>query len=161
MSESTEHRHRGHEASASSQTINEVLNESMRGYEKVLKTGVELQEQSIRLWSDLLARIGSPEQFQSKIAELNADFLPAFRKQLEEVLGASNLVSNQSVALLRKSTGLLEATSLPDAQRRIQDYLEALMGATRVNVHLALNTTARMMNFWNESAMHSSAASAK
>jgi len=152
---STEHRHKEHEAGASQETINEVFHESMRGYEKVLKTGVELQEQSIRLWSDLLAKLGSPEQFQSKVAELNADFLPAFRKQLEEVLGASNLVSNQSVALLRKSTGLLEATSIPDAQRRLQDYLEALMGATRVNVHLALNTTARLMNFWNESAMQS------
>jgi len=161
MSESsTEQRQKGHEASASAKTtsaktIKEVFNESMRGYERVLKTGVELQEQSIRLWSDLLSRIGSPDQFQSKLQELNADFLPAFRKQMEEVLGASNLVSNQSVALLRKSTGLLEATSIPDAQRRIQDYLEALMGATRVNVHLALNTTARMMNFWNESAAHS------
>jgi len=156
---STEHRHKEHGATASPETINEVFHESMRGYEKVLKTGVELQEQSIRLWSDLLAKVGSPEQFRSKVEELNADFLPAFRKQLEEVLGASNLVSNQSVALLRKSTGLLEATSIPDAQRRLQDYLEALMGATRVNVHLALNTTARMMNFWNESAMQSAPSS--
>lgn len=158
MSEpSTEQRQKEKEATASTQTISEVFHESMRGYERVLKTGVELQEQSIRMWSDLLSRVGSPEQFQSKLDALNADLFPAFRKQMEEVLGASNLVSSQSVALLRKSTGLLQANSIPDAQRRLQEYLEALLGATRVNVRLALNTTARMMNFWNESASHDNA----
>ena len=142
-----------------SQTINEVFHESMRGCEKALKSAVELQEQSIGMWSELLTHAATPERFQKKMETFNADLFPAFRKQMEENVGAFNLVSSEAVALIRKSTELLQATSIPDAQRRLQDYLESLMRASRINVHLALNSAARMMNLWSESAMQANRAS--
>lgn len=150
----TEQRKKGSEASSSpSQTINEVFHETMRGYEKALKTGIELQEQSIGFWSDLLTKIGSPEQLQTKWRSVNADLYPDFSKQIEESVAAYNLVNSQAVSLVQKSTGLLQATSIPEAQRCFQEYMEAVLGTARVNFQLALGTSMRLMNLWNDSAL--------
>ena len=42
------------------QTTDEVFHEAMRSYEKALKSGIQLQEESVNLWKDLLTKLGSP-----------------------------------------------------------------------------------------------------
>ena len=37
---------------AASETIDEVFHEAMRSYEKALKSGIQLQEESVNLWKD-------------------------------------------------------------------------------------------------------------
>jgi hypothetical protein len=43
-----------------------------------------------------------------------------------------------------------EATSVPEAQRRVQDLVESSLAALRVNVHSALNTNAKIITSWKE-----------
>jgi hypothetical protein len=52
--------------------------------------------------------------------------------------------------LLEKSLGVYQATSIPDAQRRVQDLMESSLTTLRVNVHTALNTNARIMSSWKD-----------
>jgi hypothetical protein len=51
---------------ATSETIAEPFQEAMGSYEKTLKSGIQLQEESVNLWKDLLTKLGSPEEFQAK-----------------------------------------------------------------------------------------------
>ena len=46
---------------AASATTDEVFHEAMRSYEKALKSGIQLQEESVNLWKDLLTKLGSPK----------------------------------------------------------------------------------------------------
>jgi hypothetical protein len=46
-----------------SASIEEFFHEAMRSYEKALKSGIQLQEESVNLWKDLLSKLGSPEEF--------------------------------------------------------------------------------------------------
>ena len=50
------------ESAATSEAINELFHEAMRSYEKALKSGIQLQEESVNLWKDLLTKLGSPEE---------------------------------------------------------------------------------------------------
>ena len=63
---------------ATSETIDE---EAMRSYEKALKSGIQLQEESVNLWKDLLTKLGSPEEFQAKLESMTADAFPKARQQ--------------------------------------------------------------------------------
>ncbi len=54
------------ESGARSDSIDELFHEAMRSYEKALKSGIQLQEESVNLWKDLLTKLGSPEEFQAK-----------------------------------------------------------------------------------------------
>ncbi len=135
---------------ATAETIDEVYHEAMRSYEKALKSGIQLQEESVNLWKDLLTKLGSPEEFQARLESMTADAFPQARKRMEEFVETFNRTSNQTIDLFEKTLGVYQATSVPDAQRRVQDLIESSLSAVRVNVHSALNTNAKIIASWNE-----------
>ena len=135
---------------ATPETMEEVFHEAMRSYEKALKSGIQLQEESVNLWKDLLTKLGSPEEFQAKLESITADAFPQARKRMEEFVETFNRTSNQTIDLFEKTLGIYQATSVPDARRRVQDLIESSLSAVRVNVHSALNTNAKIISSWKE-----------
>src|SRR6202049_4781443 len=102
---------------ATAETIDGVYHEAMRSYEKALKSGIQLQEESVNLWKDLLTKLGSPEEFQAKLESITADAFPQARKRMEEFVETFNRTSNQTIDLFEKTLGIYQATSVPDARR--------------------------------------------
>src|ERR1700686_1418668 len=135
---------------ATPETMDEIFHEAMRSYEKALKSGIQLQEESVNLWKDLLTKLGSPEEFQAKLESITAGAFPQARKRLEEFVETFNRTSNQTIDLFEKTLGIYQATSVPDARRRVQDLIESSLSAVRVNVHSALNTNAKIIASWKE-----------
>jgi hypothetical protein len=70
----------------------------------------------------------------------------------EDFVGTFNRMSNQTIDLFEKTLGVYQATSVPDAQRRVQDLIESSLSALRVNVESALNTNAKIIASWKELA---------
>jgi len=137
---------------AASETMDELFHEAMRSYEKALRSGIQLQEESVNLWKDLLTKLGSPEELQTKLESMTADAFPKARKLMEEFVETFNRTSNQTIDLYEKTLGVYQATSVPDAQRRVQDLIESSLTTLRVNVHSALNTNAKIIASWKELA---------
>ncbi len=135
---------------ATSETTNEVFHGAMRSYEKALKSGIQLQEESVNLWKDQLTKFGSPEEFQAKLESVTADAFPKARAGMEEFVETFNRMSNQKIDLFEKTLGVYQATSVPDAQRRVQDLIESSLNTLRVNVHSALNTNVKIIASWKE-----------
>src|SRR5271166_2320015 len=133
-----------------SETIAELFHEAMRSYEKALKSGIQLQEESVDLWKELLIKLGSPEELQAKLESMTADAFPKARKRMEEFIETFNRTSNQTIDLFEKTLGVYQATSMTDAQRRVQDLIESSLTTLRVNVHSALNTNAKIIASWKE-----------
>jgi hypothetical protein len=131
---------------ATAATIDEVFHEAMHCYEKAVKSGIELQEESVNLWKDMLTKLGSPQELEA----MTADAFPKARKRMEEFVETFNRTSNQTIDLLEKTLGVYQATSVTDAQRRVQDLIESSLAAMRVNVHSALNTNAKIIASWKE-----------
>ena len=134
------------------ETIDEVFHEAMRSYEKALKSSIQLQEESVNLWKDLLTKLGSPEEFQAKLESMTADAFPKARKRMEEFVETFNRTSTQTIDLFEKTLGVYQATSVPDAQGRMQDLVESSLAALRVNVRSALDTNAKIIASWQELA---------
>jgi hypothetical protein len=131
-------------------TSNEVFHEAMRSYEKALKAGIQLQEESVNLWRDVLSKLSSPEEFQAKLESMTQEAFPKARERMEDFAETFNRTSKQTIDLFRKTLSVYQATSVPDAQRRVQDLIESSLGALRVNVHSALNTNAKIVASWKE-----------
>src|SRR6516162_11294838 len=137
-------------AETTSQAFSAVFDEAMRSYEKALKSGIQLQEESVNLWKDLLSKLGSPEEFQAKLESMTADAFPQARKRMEEFVETLNRMSNQTIDLFEKTLGVYQATSVTDAQRRVQDLIESSLSTLRISVHSALNTNAKIIASWKE-----------
>ncbi|MBV8350890.1 MAG: hypothetical protein JO251_23470 [Verrucomicrobia bacterium] len=135
---------------ATSEAGDEVFQEAMRSYEKALKAGIQLQEESVNLWKDLLSKLGSPQELQAKLESMTADAFPKARERMEEFVETFNRMSKQTIDLFEKTLGVYQATSVPEAQRRVQDLIESSLTALRTNVHSALNTNAKIIADWKE-----------
>ncbi len=79
----------------------------------------------------------------------------------EELVGAFNRAGNQTIDLFEKTLGIYQATSVPDAQRRVQDLIESSLTSLRANVQSALDTNAKMMDSCKELANRFGAAMKK
>ena len=137
---------------ATSETIDKVFQEAMRSYESALKSGIQVQEESVNLWKDLLTKLGSPQDFQAKLESMTADAFPKARERMEEFVETFNRTSSQTVSLFEKTLSVYQATSVPEAQRRMHDLIESSLATLRVNVHSALNTNAKLIASWKELA---------
>jgi hypothetical protein len=128
----------------------EFFKEAMRNYEKVLKTGIQLQEESVNLWKDVLTNLGAPKEFRTKLESLKSEALPQARKRMEEFLETFNRTGNQAIDLFEKTGSVYQATSVTDAQRRVNDLVGNSLDAVRVNIHAALDTNAKIVSAWKE-----------
>ena len=137
-------------AQKAAESVNELFQEALKNYEKALKSGIELQEESVNLWKSLLTQLGSPEDFQAKLESMQAEVFPATRKRMEEFVELFNRSSNQTLELIEKSMGVYQAKSVTDAQRRLQDLMENSLATLRGNVQTALNTNARIITSWKD-----------
>jgi hypothetical protein len=135
---------------ATSETIAELFHEAMRSYEKALTAGIQLQEESVNLWKDLLSKLASPEEFQTKFESMRADAFPQARERMEEFVETFNRMSNQTIDLFDKMLTIYHAISVPEAQRRVGDLIESSLTALRVNVHSAMNINAKIVADWKE-----------
>lgn len=137
---------------AGAESVNDIFHEAMQNYEKTLKAGIDLQEESVNLWKTLLSKLGSPEEFQAKLEAMQADVFPLARKRMEEFLEMFSKSSHQTMELFEKSMSIYQATSVTDAQRRLQDLMESSLAALRVNVQTVLNTNTKIMTSWKDMA---------
>ena len=138
------------EAASPSETINEIFHQAMGSYEKALKSGIRLHEESVNLWKDLLSKLGSPEAFQAKLESISADVFPNARKRMEEFIETFNRTSNQSMDLFNKTLSVYQATSVADVQPKVQDLIESSLATLRTNVQTVLDTNAKIMTSWVE-----------
>jgi ribosomal 50S subunit-associated protein YjgA (DUF615 family) len=139
-------------AAEAAPSCDEVFHEAMQSYEKALKAGIQLQEESVKLWRDALSKLGSPEELHEKLESMRKEAFPQARERMEEFVETFNRMSNQTIDLFGKTVGFYQATSASEAQKRMQDLIESSLTTLRVNVHSALNTNAKIIASWKELA---------
>jgi len=98
----------------------------------------------------VLSKLGSPEELQAKLEAMRAEAFPKARERMEECVETFNRTSKQTIDLFGKTLSLYQATSVTDAQRRVQDLIESSLAALRANVHSTLNTNAKIIASWKE-----------
>ena len=69
---------------------------------------------------------------------------------MEEFVETFNRTSKQTIDLFEKTLSVYQATSVPEAQRRVHDLIESSLATLRTNVHSALNTNAKIIADWKE-----------
>ena len=146
-------------AATPSETLNDLLYEAMLALENALTAGLQLQENSVKLWRDLLARSGSLQVLQDKLDTLADNLFPAVRKRLEELVETSTLslmlanrTSSQTLNLLNESLNIYQAGSVPEAQRRTCDWIDSVLSTVHENVPIILNTNVKILSSWTNLA---------
>ena len=135
---------------ASAESAQDVMKDAIKLYEKALKNGIQLQEESLQLWKDLLAKVGAPDDFQNKVEELTVGVFPDAQKKMDEILKVFQANTDQSLELYKKGIAIYQADSWEDGQTKVQDLMESSLAAMRTNVNTMLDTNTKMAAAWTD-----------
>jgi hypothetical protein len=132
------------------QNVEEILRESIDGYERALKSGIKFQEDTVNRWKDVLPKLQSPEELRAKLEELSAEVVPAARKQTEEAVATLSRTSEQVLSLSEKTLSVYKASTLEDAKSRFQELTDSYFAAARENLKIAYDANARVLGYWSD-----------
>jgi predicted RNase H-like HicB family nuclease len=128
----------------------DVLQDAIKFYEEALKSGIQLQEESLTLWKNLLKQLGTPEELREKLESLSGGAFPEAKEKIEEIMKAFQENSKQGMELCTKALSVYQSPNWMEGQARFQDLMETSLTTMRNNVHTVLDTNAKLMESWNE-----------
>lgn len=126
----------------------ELFEQALKNYEQALKTGLKLQEDSVRVWTGLLNQATAPQDLQKRIKALADEIIPQTQKTIEESLKLVEQNSRTSIELLKKAATAAQATTLQDAQSRFLTFCEASLNAVRDATVAVTQANAKAVESW-------------
>lgn len=128
----------------------EAFQDALKFFEDALKSGIQLQEESIKLWKDVLDQVGSPDELKKKLETLSKDSIPLNRERLDSISRIFQDSAKQCTDVFSKTVGLCQATSPTEGQNRLQDLVETSLSALRTNVHAVVDMNTQVTKSWEE-----------
>lgn len=125
----------------------DLFEQAMKNFEQALKAGLKLQEESARLWTQLLNQAAPPDA-QKRWKALSEEFMTQTQKSLEEGVRVIEQNGRSSVDLLRKALAAAEPGSIQDAQSRLVGFWEGSLAALRDSALAVSQANARAAESW-------------
>ncbi len=131
-------------------TPKKAVQDALKFFEDALKSGIQLQEESIKLWKDVLETAGSPEELRKKLESLTKDSLPLSKDRLEGIIRVFQDSARQCTDLFTKTVSLYQVSSPSEGQERLQDLVESSLSALRCNVHAIVDMNSQITKSWED-----------
>jgi len=126
----------------------ELFEQALKNYEQTLKTGLKLQEDSVRMWSGLLNQTTAPQDLQKRAKALADEIIPQTQKTIEDNLKLVEQNSRASIELLKKAATTAQATTVQDAQSKFLSLCEASLSAVRDTTVALTQANAKAVESW-------------
>jgi hypothetical protein len=146
MKQSTESRD-----SARGKAISDMTDKALRNYEQLVRTGLKLQEEASRCWTNLLTETLSAHDFQKPVSHLNYvanGILPGAQKHMQEALSLVESSSRAGVELMKKAADAIQAPGIAESQSRWMDFWNSSVGLARKTSQELLQMNSRALDTW-------------
>jgi len=130
--------------------VTELFEQAMKNYEQALKTGLKLQEESGKWWTNLLGQTSSPQDWQKRAKALADELLPQTQKGIDECLKLVEQNSRVSLDLLKKASNLAQSASPAEAQTKFLSFWETSLNALRDTAQTVTQANTKAMEAWTD-----------
>jgi len=131
--------------------MSDMADKAMKGYEQAIRTGLKLQEEATRWWTNTLNQTASPQDLQNRISNVTAlcnGVMPIAQRRMEEVLELMEKNSRTGAELLRKAADAAQTPVIADSQAKWMDFWAASVNAARANAEAVTEINSRAMDGW-------------
>ncbi len=128
----------------------ELLDQAMKNYEQALRTGVRLQEDTARWWTNFFNQTAWPQEWQKQVNTVMSQAIPTAQKNVEESLRLLDQGSRTGLNLLKKAMNGTQSAVTGDVQSEVQELWQSSLTVLRSNMQAITESQARMMESWTE-----------
>jgi hypothetical protein len=133
----------------------DLFDQAVKNYEQALKTGVRLQEECGKWWTNVLSQTTRPQDWQKNAASALHEAFPAAEKNMEETLRLMERNSRGSLDLLKQATEAAQSTSFADGQARLQKLWQTSLELLQHNAQAITQANIKLVETWTQLARKS------
>jgi len=135
---------------ATQNNFTEMFDQAIESFDMALKTGVKMQEEATRWWSDLMGDTNSIQGMQERMRGMMMDALPKAQRNIDQYMKMIDKSYQSSMELLKKAFETTQSGSIIEAQNKAQELWESTLAALRTNAQAMVQINARAMESWAE-----------
>ena len=131
--------------------MSDMAEKAMRNYDQIVRTGLKIQEEASRCWSNMITHGASVQDWQrpfSAFASVANGVLPKAQRSMQELLEVAEKNSRTSVELLRKAADAIQAPGMAERQAKWMDWWATSLGAARANTDALMQIGTRAFDTW-------------
>lgn len=135
---------------AKKEPVADLFDKAISSYEQALKSGVKLQEEALKVLTDLFNEAGLPEEVQAKMQTVAAESIPVAQKNLQDALKLIEQNSKASLSLLEQAIKCAPVESITDGQTKTKELWESSLNVLRANTEATAKANAKALESWTE-----------
>ncbi len=128
--------------------VTDLFDQALKSYEQALKTGMKMQEESTKAFTELVTHATSPQDWQKKMKSATDDFIPQTQKTVDEGIKLIEQTSKSSIELLKKAVAVGQPVSAPDAQAKMLGLWEASLNTMRETAVAVTQANQKAIESW-------------
>lgn len=128
--------------------VTDLFEQAMKNYEQALKTGVKMQEESAKCFSNLFNQPSAPLDWQKRMKTMTDDLIPQTQKTVDEGLKLIEQTSKAGVELLKKAVSVGQPSTAQDAQAKYLGLWEASLNAMRETAVAVTQANNKAIESW-------------
>lgn len=125
----------------------DVFEQTAKNYEQILKSGMKVQQESAKWWTNAFAEAASPE-IQKKVKAVADELIPQAQKSIDDWLKVVEENSRTGIDLLKKAVGVTQSASLQEAQTKVFGLWEASLNAMCETTQAVTQSNTKAMEAW-------------
>jgi hypothetical protein len=126
----------------------ELFDQALKNYEQTLRTGLKVQEEAGRWWTNLLAQATSAQDWQKKVTAAANDVIPPIQKRMEDYVALIEQNNRTNVDLLKKAMEAAQTATPGECQARWVEFLEGTTHALQTNAQAVTQINSKMVDSW-------------
>lgn len=132
--------------------VSELFDQAIETFDSALRTGVRIQEEATKWWTDMINEADSLQELQMRTRAMMNDAMPAAQKSVDHTMKLIDRTYRTSLDLLKKAFETGQSESMYEAQLKTQELWEATLAALRTNAQAIVQINAQAMESWAEFA---------
>lgn len=131
--------------------VSEMTEKAMKNYEQAVRTGVKLQEEAGRWWSNMLNQTASAHDWEKRVTTLTSvanGVMPVAQRRMEEVMELMEKNSRTGAELVKKAVDAAQTPVIAESQSKWMDFWASSIGAARANTEALTEIGSRAVDSW-------------
>ena len=137
---------------ATQSNLNELYRNALEQFESALKTGIKIQEESIKMWTNWAKEPPIMPDWTQKAQTAVLDTLSSMPEHLEESMQVLNEQSKNAMEMLHKAFDVSRSGNVSEAQEKTPRTVGNEPGRVANNIHSLLKVQSQAMQKWEEAA---------
>jgi hypothetical protein len=138
--------------SATQTNLNELYRNALEQFESALKTGVKIQEESIKLMTTWAKEPPMMPDWTQKAQASFLEMMSAMPERYEEAMRMMNEQSKNAMEMLHKGFEAGRSMNVAESQDKVRELWEMTLTVLRNNVHSLLKAQSQAIQKWEELA---------